>query len=413
MAQITLSADRTAGRALAAADWVLPALLLAIPVSTTAAEILYWLWLVLALVAIGPERIRFELRSPAASIPVAIFILGLLGLAWTIAPWKDAFKHLGIFSQFIVIPVLFAQMRIHPNAARPLVAVLAVAAVIWIWSVLSLIWPHGVPVPNEPGIPLKNYSVQSILFSLLAFGLAHWSVASWRAGAGRTALLCGGGALLLLGNVIFVASSRTVLIGLVPLLILFFVQLTGWRGFIIGAVIAAVVCAVAWFSSSHVRERVMSIPHEIERSIDSGEVTSAGERLVYWQKALHFVAERPLFGHGTGSAPELYRRAASGTGMNAETPGDPHNQVLAFAIPLGIVGVALLVALLIAHACLFWGPGPIRFTGQSIVLLYTVTGLFNSHLMTFTESKIYLFSVGILGGLLLSGIMDSPRQNAN
>ena len=169
---------------------------------------------------------------------------------------------------------------------------------------------------------------------------------------------------------------------------------------------------MVWFASPHVRDRIVSIPQEIERAEAQGEITSSGLRMVYWKKALGFIADRPVFGHGTGSTPELYRRAATGTGLTADTPGDPHNQVLAFAIPFGLTGVLALAAALIAHARLFWGSGIERFIGQGVLLLFLISGTVNSHLMTFTESKMYLFSVGILGGLVLARLRQ-PQGDAD
>lgn len=399
-------------RLLTAAGWLLPALLVAIPVSTSIAEILFWIWIVAAVTGLGHQRLLAELRRPAGWISLAIFALAMIGLCWTIAPWKDALKHVDILFKFLVVPVLFAQMRVEPHVQRLAIAVLFVTGLIWTLSLLMLVFPSLWPPQEIAGVPFKNYASQSILFSLVAFCLAHWSAFAWRNGHRNIVVASLSGAILLIASVVFVSSSRTALLALLPLVVLFFFQWSGWRGLAVGIGAAAVLLAATWVASPHVRERAMSVRQEMATAAKTGEITSAGLRVVYWQKALAFIAERPILGHGTGSTRELYRRAATGTGVTADAPGDPHNQILAFEIPFGIPGVAAILALFVIHLLLFRGNTPVHVMGQTVVVLFVIVGLFNSPLMNFTESRIYFFAVGILGGLVLTGF-DARRGLCN
>ena len=109
-----------------------------------------------------------------------------------------------------------------------------------------------------------------------------------------------------------------------------------------------------------------------------------------------------MIGHGTGSMPDLFRRAAAGeSGAQAVTSVNPHNQFFAVAIQLGLVGGAILIAMWIAHLALFRGSGLVAWLGIVIVVQNVVSSLFNSHLFDFLHGWLYVFGVGVVGGMAL------------
>src|SRR5262249_51392170 len=129
---------------------------------------------------------------------------------------------------------------------------------------------------------------------------------------------------------------------------------------------------------------------------------SAGERLQFWSKSIAIVADAPVFGHGTGSLRDQFRRAASGeTGMAAEIAANPHNQIFAVAIQLGLVGTAVLIAMWVAHFLLFRPPDWPAVIGLAVVIQNVIGSMFNSHLFDFTQGWIYVFGVGVVGGLMM------------
>jgi hypothetical protein len=87
-----------------------------------------------------------------------------------------------------------------------------------------------------------------------------------------------------------------------------------------------------------------------------------------------------VFGHGTGSIHSLFEKPAVGqTGAARVASTNPHNQTLAVAIRLGLVGVAVLWAMWIAHLLLFRGDSFAEWIGLVIVVQNIVGSLFNSH----------------------------------
>jgi hypothetical protein len=113
--------------------------------------------------------------------------------------------------------------------------------------------------------------------------------------------------------------------------------------------------------------------------------------------------DAPVIGHGTGSVRDMFRRSAADPAR--ETASNPHNQVFAVGIQLGIVGVAVLLLFWGAHWRLFLGPGAIAWIGLVIVTQNAVGSLFNSHLFDFTQGWLYVLGVGVAGGIM-------TRQNA-
>jgi O-antigen ligase len=133
----------------------------------------------------------------------------------------------------------------------------------------------------------------------------------------------------------------------------------------------------------------------------SNEVTSTGTRFELYRKATSFVAAAPVIGHGTGSIPDQYRRAATGEGVTALAANNPHNQLFAVAIQLGMLGVAVLMTMWVAHLAMFRGGGLIAWIGVVIVLQNIVSSLFNSHLFDSFHGWLYVFGFGVVGGMAL------------
>jgi len=80
------------------------------------------------------------------------------------------------------------------------------------------------------------------------------------------------------------------------------------------------------------------------------------------------------------------------------------------AIQLGLIGAGVLWAMWIAHLLLFRGPGLVEWIGLVVVVQNIVGSLFNSHLFDFTQGWVYVFGVGVAGGMVLK--RQSPKAGA-
>jgi O-antigen ligase len=108
-----------------------------------------------------------------------------------------------------------------------------------------------------------------------------------------------------------------------------------------------------------------------------------------------------VLGHGTGSIPDLFQRDAAPETHPSIITDNPHNQVIVIALELGVVGSVVLLAMWAAHLLLFREHSVLDWFGLVLVVQSVVSCLFNSHLFDFGQGWLYVFGVGIIGGMVL------------
>lgn len=372
-----------------------------LPWSTSASGILIALWLLAVMPTLDRDRLRAVLASPAGGLPVVLWLLGLAGMLWADVSWSERFQGLGGFHKLLLIPLLLARYRDSERGIWVLAGYLVSCALLLAASVVISVGPDlNWNAKPTPGVPVKDYITQSGEFVLCAFGLFGAALAilprkPWLA-VGCIVL-----AMLFLADVFYIATGRTALVVILVLAVLFAFWNFGWKG-TIGIAAAGVFAVGLWLSSAYLRTQVTNILQEVEQYRAENAITRSGERLEFWRKSTLFIAEATVMGHGTGSIRELFRRSAVGqTGASAQAAANPHNQTFAVAIQLGLMGVAVLYAMWIAHLRLFRGRGLIVWIGLIIVVQNVVSSVFNSHLFDFAQGWTYVFGVGVLGGMML------------
>jgi O-antigen ligase len=250
------------------------------------------------------------------------------------------------------------------------------------------------------GVPVKDYISQSGIFVLCIAALLDRALTIWKSDL-KFALIYGAAAIVFLADIVFVASSRTMLIVLVVLLVMLGVRhFRNWAlgGFLGGLVVLA---AIAWVTSPYLRYRVLNVAQELNNFRANEVDTSSGARIAFWKQSVEIVGQAPLLGHGTGSTREVMSRNVGADPQLRGAPSNPHNQFFAMAIPLGLIGVALMAAMWIVHWRMFLAPGPVAWIGLAVVTQNIVAGFFNSHLFDFTQGWLYVIGVGVAGGALM------------
>jgi O-antigen ligase len=386
------------------ADGLAVAVAASLPWSTSATGILIVLWLLASLPTLDLAALRREAMSAPGGLPVLLTLVAVAGLFWADASWTERLHGLAPFLRLLTIPVLFAQFRRSERAiwvgAGFLVSATALLAVSLAMFAFSLDLGHS------PGVPVKDDITQSGIFLLCGFAMLDIAVDGW-AGRRRTAAAALG--LLFLADIMYVSTSRTTLV-VIPVLY----ALWGLRRLspkpLAGFLLAGLALGAAvWSAAPAMRERLMLIPAEIATHQATGADTSSGTRLEFWKGSLAILRDAPLFGHGTGTIAETFRRYADPAGGASAT--NPHNQVFAIGIQLGAVGMAVLLAMWAAHWLLFLRPGLAAWIGLMAVTQNIVGSLFNSHLMDFTQSWLYVFAVGVFGGMATRQRgTDAPAQ---
>lgn len=380
------------------ADWLAVAVGASLPWSTSATGILVALWLLTSLSTFDVLALWREVRTAPGGLPVLLAAFALAGLLWADTSAGERLRGIEPFLRLLAIPVLFAQFRRSGRGMWVAAGFLTSAAVLLAlsWTMIAFDWRFG----HTYGVPVKDYIIQSGIFALCAFALFDLGVDQWVGGQRLVCLGCATLAVAFIANILYVTTGRTTLVVIPVLFVLLGARRLSWPAFAAFLVAGVVFATAIWTTSAFVRERVASVFTEIAAARDTGVETSAGDRLAFWNDSLGALREAPLVGHGTGMIQEMFRRRAAETGA-AAVATNPHNEILAVAIQLGIVGAALLIAMWIAHGRMFLVPGLAARIGLMAVAQNIVGSLFNSHLMDFTQSWLYVFAVGIFGGMVL------------
>jgi O-antigen ligase len=381
-----------------------------LPWSTSLTEIFVTLWLIAFLSTLfvpGPDVgvLRRVLATPAGFLPVLLCVLAAIGMVW--ATDVSLAERLGGFSKFprlIIIPLLLTYFQRSERGPWVfngfLLASLALLVVSYGLALLPGLSWRGAKA--ETGVPVNDYIRQSSCFLLCAFVLLGRAIDDAKAHRWKWVAALGIAAFLFLANIFFVVTSRTALV-VAPLLLI----LLGWREFrwkgLVGAVLLGAVAAAAiWLSSPYMRDRLLTSANEWRAYRASNAPNSTGLRAEFLRKSLSFVESAPIIGHGTGSIPQQFRGAVTGQdSASAAAPENPHNQLLAIAIQLGAVGAIVLLAMWIAHLMLFTGAGFTAWIGLAVVAENILSSLFNSHLFDTGEGWLYIFGVGVAGGMVL------------
>jgi O-antigen ligase len=382
------------------ADGLAAAVAVSLPWSTSATSILIVLWLFVLVPTLDAAALRREIRSAAGGLPVLLWALGAIGMLWADVNWSERIAGLSGFHKLLLIPLLLAQFRRSAQVNWVILGFLASSAVLLVASWALVLTPGLTWRGKDWGVPVKDYILQSAIFAICAFGLLGRAAELWRTRT-RLALVLVLGAALFTANIVYVATARTTLVVMVVLLLLLGLRQFGWKGAVGAALIGTVIAAAAWASSPYLRGRVSVAVQEVQ-GYRANEVNNpVGLRLEYWRRSLAFVADAPVIGHGTGTIPQLFRRAAASQTMPEMLTTNPHSQILTVTIQLGLIGTVALIAMWCAHLALFRDGSLIAWFGLVVAVQNVVGSMFNSYLFDFSQGWLYVFGVGVAGGVML------------
>ena len=150
-----------------------------IPVSTSGQAIAVSIFVLLVALTVKREEWLVTLATPAAAVPVGLFLLLLLGMSWSPTPFAPG-GGIGHYAKLLLIPVAMAAAFTAREALQIGYGFLAGCLVVLALSFLSFFIPLPPPFRQAmDGVPLKDNAVQSGCFALCAFALALGGVRVW------------------------------------------------------------------------------------------------------------------------------------------------------------------------------------------------------------------------------------------
>lgn len=388
------------------ADLLAAAVAASLPWSTTIPAIFMVFWLIALALTVDLRALLRSLARPACALPLAFFVLAVIGTLWSESSWAARLQGINPVSKLVAIPLLLYHFERSQRGLWVLMAFLVSCALLLALSWIVLVAPAlKVTATISPGVPVKNYIDQSQEFALCMFALASPALTLFRQRRFAWAVACVALMFGFFANMMFVVSARTALVYIPVLLVLFALLHLSARASLMLLVAAVAAAVLVGVTSPYLRDRVANIAVEYQ-GYQNNAVTSTAQRLEYWNKSLKFIAQAPVFGNGTGSTKQLFERDAIGqTGLLAEVIGNPHNQTLNVAVQWGLVGFVVLYAMWLSHLLLFRGTGGgvsvATWVGLLVVVQNVVSSLLNSHMFDFHEGWMYVLGVGVAGGMAL------------
>ncbi len=376
---------------------VLVALLgLSLPISTALTNIFAALVPIVVLHPRYLPRLLHALRSAVVWLALLLLLLLAVGVSYSKAPLNEALDTLNSYRKLLLL-VLLVPLFYDGSARRAgLLGLQAGLGLTLLVSYLGLLTDWPMPYgPLEPGAVFKNPITQGLLLALAAYlwGLQAATISSpWR---WPLALI----ALLAVYNVVFVTLDASGYLVLAVLIMLLAGQLGQRRGLILGVLLVAVLGGLAYSNSTSVPARIHEFQRELRQVPDRLPLSAL--RWEYYRHTPELLLDNPLTGSGTGSFPHQYARLISTYGLSIGS--NPQNEYLMLGVQLGVPGILLFIALLLAlwrHSARLAVPE--RWQGQALVTFMAVGCLVNSLLLYITEGHLFAF--------LASLVIAIPRQ---
>jgi O-antigen ligase len=390
---------------------------LALPWSTSMVAILVPCWLGAVAWVMDWRAYGRLLKRPICYLPLALVGLALVGTLWSEAAWGARLYAIGPTLKLLVLPGLFYHFQRSSRGMWVFIAFLVSCSLLMVMSWIVAYDPSLSLKPSQGdarGVFVKNYIDQSQEFALCAVALIYPFMRFVRAEKFWPALLLGLLFVCFFDTMAFIVASRTAIVTMPIMLAAFaLIHLRPRTSLIIVGVMVALV-GLLWATTTDLRWGPKRFLKDYQLYKTEQGVTSIGLRLDFWQKSLRFISEAPIIGHGTGSLRGLFQRAATGSPDPAQRDiiSNPHNQTLNVAVQWGMIGVLLLYAMWLVHLLLFRGEGVVAWLGTLVVVQNIFTSLFNSHLFDFHEGWMYVFGVGVAGGMTLAakqrGLLAAP-----
>ena len=353
---------------------LIPAIYFSTALAIVLSAIIALLWLISAQFIRLPSLLK---DYPVALWSLLLFAYFIVGFSYGDATSSDAFMMLRKYRELVFIPLLIPFLSIERYRQ-------------WAWyafifaSIISLVGSQLMAMKlfclHSPAcLPyFKSYITHGIFIAFFGFFMAHKALDS----RGYVKTLYIAIVLLCLYNIFFVSLGRTGQLIFLVLILLFAIQRFNKKGFLLSVLAIAIFLGVFInFSDKAIRikQGVETAQVHLQDHPEQGEL-SMGERFTFWKYSAQLIAEKPLFGHGTGGYKKAYQRVAN---KNSE---NPHNEFFLISVQLGAGGLFFYLGFLASQY--YYGktlPNREKWLAQGLLATLIITSLFNSPLLDHTE----------------------------
>lgn len=395
-----------------ALGWLIPAIYLTFTTAYALSNVFITLVLVVFLLTLDSQHLKADNWNWPAFWLLALWTMVLMGMLHTPAPWQWASVNLNKYSKLaFVVPILLLLYN-RPDWQSRALRAFALGMTFVLLSTWLNIWfvlPWSSTKTPGWGVShhvMHDYIIQNVMMSfyvvyaLVSTRTMHdkkWKMVWW--------------VLAVMGvvSITHLSQGRTGVIVLLPALLAF--AASKWRGrrTFYALPILAIALTVTVLSSPVMSERIEQSQTEFSHR-NTDIFSSIGHRLFNWKTTPQLIAEKPVFGHGTGAYHTEICRYMEKPEWCDTFRWHPHNQYLLFAADHGLIGAGLYIALIASlFVVAYKSPHPaartLLFTLASIL---AVDSLFNSPMFSAKEAEFFLYMMALLVPMCRQPLNRSP-----
>lgn len=324
-------------------------------------------------------------KNPIVWIALWIVILVVISLIWSDAPWGNRLSALHKYSKLLYIPLLLCVCKESKWRDRTIAAFLAGVTITVILSCLKSWTGLHIGKFENPSYIFYTHIETSFLVAFASYLLALYA---WKRKNFR--VYC----LILIGlftyQEFFINDGRTGWAAYLILLLLFAIQMTGWRGAIIGLASVVALSSGAYLFSTKFHSYLNDSVHELQHYNQKKDQPqgSLSTRLNFNNLSWTMAKERPLLGYGAGSFASASQDFSEILGWKVSVT--PHNEYFMMMVEFGCVGLFSLLLLFILQWHISFSLGEMQYFAQGLLLVFMVSSIYNAFLYLSVSGHFYV-----------------------
>ena len=387
-------------RILSLMGWLIPGLYLTFSTALGLSNVFMLLILIGFVVTLNKGYFAKERWPMPAVWLLGLYAMVLVGMLYTPAPWEWSSLNWGKYTKFVYAIVLMLLLHGRPAwQRRSLLAfeigMLFILVSTWlnIWFILPWSASKALGWGNSHHV-LYDHIVQNVMMGFfVAYALSKLSRSASRVWNACYAVV----ALLALVSVTHLSTGRTGLIVVAGTLVAFLFARIGVRRALLAVPILLIGLGALLMTSEVMLSRFQQATIELQ-NVDNDRKSSIGHRAYNYKTTPRLIAEKPLFGHGTGAYHIEICRVLDDPNECQTYRWHSHNQFLFFGADHGLLGVALYIALIFSAARVAWRAQnqPHRLMLFGLLGALVSDSLINSPLFSARESHFFLYLLALL-----------------
>ena len=380
--------------------WLIPGLYLTFSTALGLSNV-FMLLIVIGFVVTFNKGYLAKERWPMPAVwLLALYAMVLVGMLYTPAPWEWSSLNWGKYTKFIYAIVLMLLLYGRPDWQRRSLLAFEVGMLFILVSTWLNIWfilPWSASKQTGWGVShhvMYDYIVQNVMMGFfVAYALSKLS-RSASLGWNTFYVVV---ALLALVSVTHLSSGRTGLIVVAGALAAFLFACIGARRALLAVPALLIGLGALLMTSDVMLSRFQQATTELQ-NIGNDRYSSIGHRAYNYKTTPRLIAEKPLFGHGTGAYHTEICRVLDDPNDCQTYRWHSHNQFLFFGADYGLVGMALYIALILSAARVAWRAHsqPHRLMLFGLLGALVSDSLINSALFSARESHFFLYLLALL-----------------